>query len=1173
MSQAPLNPFTLPLDGSRLIEASAGTGKTYTLAALYVRLVLGLGSTAFADGLPPEQILVLTFTRAATRELRQRIRERLDEAAAVLNHGISPRDPFMEELLAACADNQQALAKRCTEAARQMDKAGIYTIHSFCQRVLKRFAFAARQTFEQELETDTAGLTQQAFDDYWRQFIQQQPATLANQLNKEGLNTPARLKNAANNEIDTNEATEQQPLPDAIGQFVADSQVLSQLEDKAVRALRQEQQQLNDWLDAMLAGKYLSKKTCTAKRRKILNDAIDTGDLSRVEAVFTPTGLRWNKHKQQDIPANIEAALNELAVYLDAKAEITFPREALLTHAANWTDVEIERQLESRAHITYDSMITALQRALENNPQRTLANQLFDAWPCTLIDEFQDTDPAQYAIFQHIYRDRDASAYLWLVIGDPKQAIYGFRGADIDIYIDAKEAIAESHRHTLGTNFRSSQGMVDATNCLFDTSPLSDTEAGVFGHELIPFQPVAANGRNEIFEIDGEPVSPMTLVYPPFELQSTGACQDALAEVFANQIAELLVLGKQNRAGFRALSDNSFRPLRPQDITLLVRTGSQAKRLQSALSHHNISAVFLSDKTSIYASDEAQDLLTLLEAIAQPHDARLIRNALVTPLLNYSLDELTQQLEDDAHWQTLLTQFRAFHDQWQYRGVLAMLHQLVHELDLPQRQKDERTLTNLFHLAELLQDASQQLDGKAALLHYFATAIVEQTKSSDDSPELAPRLESERERLSIVTLHQSKGLEYPLVMMPFVSIAPDPKLEDDVNESMRLLYVGVTRARHACWVGLALNKRGAVGKSGKHQLETTAIGRLLFGEAHINEEAMDERLAALADGQTITLDREVTDNAISAPDETRPALLSEAPELPTRRPPYWRVTSYSGLYRQRSSSLFRADLERLDEEDDNEAASQITTNSGIHAFERGAAAGNLLHALLEAALQPDTRQQLMDGDQPNRQSIQQLVERFCRQPQWQDAQPLLADWLEQLLFTPLRLPEQTAQLIQLDAHLTEAEFWLRTDTLDTTELDALAAQLLPGERPLLDEKRLSGMLKGFIDLLFCVDGRYYVLDYKSNWLGANDTAYTQENMAQAMLSHRYELQALIYQQALHRLLQRRLPNYDPAQHLGGAVYFFLRGINADSQGLFTLPAQVQLLDAMETTLNQRQPTA
>jgi len=479
-----------------------------------------------------------------------------------------------------------------------------------------------------------------------------------------------------------------------------------------------------------------------------------------------------------------------------------------------------------------------------------------------LIDEFQDTSPLQSRIFDKLYRiERNDPATGLLLIGDPKQSIYGFRGADIYSYLTARRA-TEGRHHVLDTNHRSTEDLVAAVNHLFGQAEMRAGEGAFLlrrnAHDNpLPFSAVKARGRDAVL-VHGaarEPVAPITICHE-LELLDQRSSQRAFAARCAEQIVVWL---NDAGTGFET-AGRPFQRLRPADIAVLVRTGREAEAVRRELRRRGVASVYLSDKDSVFASREALDLLRWVRAVASPRDSRLVRAALATATVGLSLAELTRLADDDEAFDKRSEQLRQLHAVWQSQGVLTMLRQTLHLLSLPSRwmaePDGERRLTNFLHLAELLQNASRQFDTEQALLRWLELRVEEGRDGSASGDDQIVRLESDADLVKVVTVHKSKGLEYPVVLLPFVNSVRTVKkkdlsslsLVDDhgqrrlhlhvtdagvtqadkerLREDLRLLYVALTRARHALWLGLGAVKNG---NSHESRLASSAIGQVLSG--------------------------------------------------------------------------------------------------------------------------------------------------------------------------------------------------------------------------------------------------------------------------------------------------------------------------------------------------------
>jgi exodeoxyribonuclease V beta subunit len=1373
-----LDPLTLPLAGSRLIEASAGTGKTWTIAALYLRLVLGHGD---ADHRPPRalapgEILVMTFTRAATRELSERIRARLVEAARCFRGEAEPSagDGFLQALLAAWPEgvtreaaalapgaprSRLAAAHRLALAAEAMDDAAVHTIDAWCQRMLLEHAFDSGQRFDEELVADELTLQRQAVHDYWRREV----------YPLRGAALDAVLKVWP--EVGSL-STQLQGLlgrSESLGPFGGEALVLGdwlqQWQGQWQQGLAQikvgwaeRAEALRAWLAAQCAGKLFNGVKLRASFFDPWCDALLqwAADPEQVEPELktgrrrlTPEGLTDALAKGRSLP-DLPAEFDALQQLFDALAALMPAREALLRHAAAGVDRQLALLKRRTAQFGFADLQARLDAALAGPTGPRLRERIVGQYPAALIDEFQDTSPLQYRLFDRLYDvAADARQTLLLLIGDPKQSIYGFRGADIYSYLAARQATAGRH-HVLGTNFRSTQALVASVNRVFQQAEAGWAEVEALlgpppgeqlpqavredwgalalprtGRHALPFEPVAARGRGERLvarDSAGEvqPLPALTLQWLPQPLPAE-ALRRSQARLAAAQIVTLL---NDPQAGFVG-DDGGWRRLRAADCAVLVRHRREAEAIRRELSRSGVPSVYLSDQDSVLRSPQAMDLLRWLQAVADPLDAPLVRAAYATATLGLGWPELRALRDDEDCWeqrQGLLLRLRSV---WQRQGVLAMLLQTLHALDLPAawlanaggtggnvggagddpvegldhgQEQDpgagERCLTNWLHLAELLQAAAATLEGEQALIRWLAEEIQAESHGAE---ERIVRLESDAELVQVVTVHKSKGLEYPLVFLPFaqsarvvdrrgrqvlelpVEVAGEVSDTDDTDEAggaagrrldfrlsdadvaladaerlreeLRLFYVALTRARHALWLGVGLpSRRAGADQPGANHLHRGALGHLLAAGRALDPTQAEALLAAWAQADARTrlqrFDELPPRRRWQRPAPTAPLLALREFHHPIERD--WGVGSFSALVRDltaaeppvavepgadapqppdRPASLptdafsdapsdapadapvveaagtglpperqgdalrverWREELRSAAPSSDEAApvrdpaavdrapAAPAAPHEGVqapwHRFPKGALPGNFLHDQLEWLAQEGEAggSAFADLADPADPALRGLLRRRCERAGFggERADDVL-QWLERLLNTPL--PPLGAPLRVLPARLAEMEFWMPTEALDSRRLDALCRQhLLPGRpRPALAPRRLHGLLMGFADLVFEHDGRWWVLDYKSNALGEDDAAYTADALEAAMLAHRYELQAALYLLALHRLLRSRLgAAYDPARQLGGAVYLFLRGIAAPTAGCVHLPADPALLQALDAALQE-----
>ncbi|MGR2739284.1 UvrD-helicase domain-containing protein [Billgrantia sp. Q4P2] len=1314
-----LDPLNFLLHGSRLIEASAGTGKTFTIALLYVRLVLGARSesddAAFERPLTPPEILVVTFTNAATQELRERIRTRLVEAADVFlqpasgdaehadgapgtgrseglfpgKEKVAPRDGFTapsqrpvagtapltesqaEPLLLALRDQYDpatwpACARRLQLAAEWMDEAAVSTIHSWCYRMLREHAFDSGSLFSLDLENDQTELELEVVRDYWRSFYyplntdelasvvrhwstpeQLHAAVRGLMPEAEALNkgAPSPAETVANAQRETAQRLAQLKAP--WSKWVDECEALFEeaAQQKAFKGQSFNARSRANWLGAL--------------REWCQGEATWPGLTDAAWKRLTPQGMAdiWLKGEPPDHPAL--AALEALQEELNALPD---PYADLLTHAVHWCRARLDREQERRAEMGPNELLTHLDRALTGPNCEALGAQIRRQFPVALVDEFQDTDPVQYRIFDCVYRIRENRRECGVfLIGDPKQAIYAFRGADIYTYLRARRDTQGRHV-TLGTNFRSSSEMVEAVNRCFEFAEAHPPGAFLFNSpegNPVPFNAVGAKGRKDSLTRQGQPLPAMTLwQLESDEPLSKTAYHGVMAERCASTMVELLNEGQRGQAGFQ--EGERLQPLKPSDMAVLVNGLGEARAIRQALARRGVKSVYLSDKDKVFASPVATQLDAWLRACAEPEDDRLLRTALATSVLGLDIATLDKLNEDELAWESRVLQFRDYHRLWQRQGVLPLVRKIIHDFDVAQRLLQsgpahessngmkrkalgaqearhnvglgeltsteqhsdspvqtfvdgERVLTDLLHLGELLQHASQELDGEHALIRFLAESIAH-PEGQGDTHKL--RLESDADLVQVITIHKSKGLEYPLVFLPFICSHRPTKKDDSplrwhdaegrlrisleadeetlatvdrerLGEDLRKLYVALTRARHATWLGMAPLKGG----------EGSAIGQLLANGDLLGPTGFSEALKRLkGDCAAIEIAPAPPAHAQIVTQTERDDALGEArtPTRPARE--HWWIASYSALRLsgEMVSAPVRADLPPTPHESEAQRSGNLPEpatameatalevieephDSGqseplpsLHRFPRGPGPGTFLHGILEWAGEHGFARVARDPA-----LREETLARRCQVRGWQPWLNTLHAWFGTLLAAPLPLPNGAGSLTleTLTSYQVEMEFWFAASKVDTRRLDALVSTYTlpspddrPGTslpRPALDADTLNGMLKGFIDLVFEHEGRYYVADWKSNHLGPDDSAYSPEAMRQAVAEKRYDLQYALYLLALHRLLKARLPGYDYDRHIGGSLTVFLRGANAESRGVHAEHPPRQLIEAMD----------
>ena len=1186
------------LDGVQLIEASAGTGKTYTLATLFTRLIV-------ERRLRMGEVLAVTYTEAATQELRKRIRERLALAADLVGTP-SPDDETQEAALTrfvidrhlALGDETPAqLARRLRTAAEETDLAAIFTIHGFCARVLREHALEAGQGFEAgELLGNAGALYADLAADLWRTYaadpatvdaltgLWSGPEALADDLpalcGPLPLLPPAPAGDDGERQVAVHatRAGRAAHLVDALGLHLADTQaaIAAAFDQKVFDGRRARRPSFDKAFEELQAGAALADwpRTDKTHAQKLLPDALrgfckDAGD-ARVPV--SPLFDAWRDWCEAD------DAWQQLQLRL---------RAGLLHRLRDDARRRLDDLKRTRRVQTYDDLIERVAVALDGPRRQALVAALRAQYRVALVDEFQDTDERQWRIFARVFGDSDEVRTLdetpaLFLIGDPKQAIYGFRGGDVATYLLARGVADEAPR--LAHNFRSRPSVLRAVRALYEGASASGQDA--FAHPDIRFEPVEPGGKrgDDDYRHDDGAAPALTLRLLRNEAGGALDADGSREAATAACVADIHRVLTDARAG-RARIDG--RPVRPGDIAVLVRNHKEATRVQQALARAGVPAV-AAGKQSLFASPEAAELRTLLLALLHPADNGRLRTALATVLLGEDATALAALDEDGEAQRQHQARLLHWRDRWQRGGPFA----LVSELCAAQAERllvlldGERRLTNYLQLGEQLQEAAARTLGLHGLLDWLQARMAE--ADADDETQLL-RLESDALRVQIVTLHKSKGLEYPLVYLPFAGLGtsrPDSgrhrvvhdgtrrvlhwKLDKDdrawkaagdaarresVAEDARLLYVGLTRAEHALWIAA-----GDVADLGKSRLAPLIADLALLG-THA-----DVRI-------------------VEGPAEPPPPRLPPEREaavaparIATRRiAPDWWVYSFTQLAHADGgadplAAATQADPGGEDEapaSDIDEAPRDAAVPAVVDPRFAGSRFGVVMHGALEHADFAAWRDWRPGDAAPDGQDL--VIADALREGGYADAE--VADGLEVLV--PLVghtfgtvLPEGV-RLADLPAAWRRAEIEFHF-AMQPTGVPALLALLhrhglLRHRTAFGARQRLEGLMTGLIDLTYAHDDRWYVLDYKSNQLPAYDAAAMQRAMAHS----EYDLQALIYTLALHRWLRFRLGDaYDYARDFGGIRYLFCRGLDLTREASPGVHAQrfapelVHALDAL-----------
>lgn len=1190
----------LPLHagGRSLIEASAGTGKTWTISVLYLRLLL-----EGDEPLGAARIAVTTFTEAAAQELHERLRRRLawaeQRACRALEGALPPpaAERTDEAWLQArwVADGVidgarvRADLNRLRLALVELDLAPISTLHGFCRRVLADFPFECGSAFTPGEMACARTLHSELVQDLWRELVQSSGALDAGEQAW----------------VDAG----REALSRALQQALAPGVSIRALDRAALHDVMQpgHAQQLRDFVGD---GSWFKSSRSVLMRGLLgLADHIDGGNPSVALAAAVDKDLRADPATQFK-PTRLQAALESPVLAFARRAR------SVLEHAAAPAEAEALQRFRDRVHarrerrlrehglMTFDAQIQHVHAALHGDGGHAFAARLHETWPVMLVDEFQDTDAQQFAILDRIYREEAGAPRGRLVmIGDPKQAIYRFRGGDIHAYLAARTG-ADTLLH-LQTNHRSSRALVAALNEWYSLA------GQVLGQDdRIRVQPVSAAGRADATPLveNGAPRARPLVLHMQRECPSTRDDRRAVAlRACANHIATML---ESRRC---TIGDT---PLRPGDIAVLLPRHDDITRLRGLLLERRVPCVGAS-RDSVFATPIARELLVFLYGIEHATNDAAVRAALATRLGGATFESLHALRDDPLQWQPIAQRFLRWRARWHGGGVLAAIRDVIAECGprLVETGDGERTLTDLRHLGELLQAAGARTDGVQGLLAWFAAQRDAELEGTEAAEEQQLRIESDARRVRLMTLHASKGLEFPVVFLPLMwdHSGREPKLPvvpdlrtggrvldlgsewfddamrqartEDQDERYRVLYVALTRAQHACHVyGLPTDRPDGNGRSLTDPQRSALDAMLARLQAQLPPDGRLVDVAHHVDWSEGWDWPKTIYRPDAEPDLARPQVLPEPPasRLQSKH-------SFSTLTRATRIDLVEeaaavdeelaqapmSDMAGGDEHADTEPVALDEPHAELQALAavRGADFGNALHAMFEHRRIGERMQAQLDlvrasllgaGVRSRERPIDEFV-------------PLLAARVQATLDAPL-LPgtAPALRLAALPAHAmrAEMEFHFAIDDVAMRALRADCAALgEPDLVPMTGASRLSGLMTGKIDLVFEHGGRFHVLDYKGNFLGERLSEYAPQALRAAMDAHCYRFQALLYTVAVDRYLRQRLPRYRRSDHLGEAIYVFVRAAGlAPGAGIWAQRFDDTLIAAVDRALGGRERT-
>ncbi len=1092
------NLYTANLTGTKLIEASAGTGKTFTLSGLYVRYIV-------EKQLTPEQILVLTFTKAATAELKTRLREQLIQCKNHLQgiELVDKKDKQLYQLYESYKQQEQAL-KQVELALICFDQAAIFTINSFCQKVIEDFNSDCGSPVFQELIVKKDYVKKFVYE-FWRKQQAKTP--------KEILATVPPIDKVINkiNGL-LNKSHYHQVKP------VIDWNNTQDIYNDTIKLKQQWREKKESLLDYILSGDFHGGTYKVAKRDDYAKEMDEffrsfNGNVIKFCAgtLESKLGKKNTLKPMPDFFSAFEILYNQMIYTYKANSTGNNFAISYLYECFNYVQQQLITQRTQEGKFDYSDQIRVVHDGINDNSR--LVDNIAKQWQCIMVDEFQDTDSMQLEIFDKCFNDGQHDL---IYVGDPKQAIYDFRGADVFVYNQAKEQTRQ--QFNLNTNWRSSDIMLESSNAMFSLE-------NIFKFSWLKFIPSTP-----------KPDQPLQLndIYP------------AVAIIDGEQQTRKYLLAAEIKR-FLSEAKIGVEAVKPENCAILVSSNRDAIELYEYLLSKDIAVNLWSD-SGVFTTEVAQQLYYLVRALNYPSQSNIF-TSLHGLLFAMDLNQLQQS--DD---QELLADFVNYRLQMNKSEFVKVLEQLFEDKHvysrLLQRIDGERHYCDLQHLLELLQEQIEQGNNHTQLEEWLATQI-QQAELMENDEQRKRRIESDNKKMSIMTVHKSKGLEFDYVFIPYADKISDKKSNENINlraclathddngkglmywrhskqaqkdfefekqaENMRNLYVAITRAKFRVYLGVdtSLNNYSSI-----------PIASLV--------DQIKDRPNLCA-----TIVPKEQSSEYDNPIKSQPIVLLEPKTFQRNLLKPQSVYSFSALSKKQNTEQSTFDDEVVE-----------TDYSNYFQFPKGAVSGTMQHEIFENL-------DFTAGLPEVKQEVERQLNRYGFDENWLDC---LAIQIHQIM--NISLWQKGPKLSEIKHSIDEMEFMLPVPSIENHSIASWLSKHRK-QQTSFNQDNLQGYLTGFIDLVFEYEDKFYVVDYKSNYLGDNIEDYSEDKLKEAIEHHYYDLQYLLYSVALVKYLSAKIEGFDYQQHFGGIAYIFTRGVNGETeQGVYNHLPDEELIYSM-----------
>lgn len=1128
-----LNIFNISIHGINLIEASAGTGKTTAIILIYLRLLLGIGNKKNIKPLLIQEILIVTFTNFAKNEICKRIKKNIEELhlyciTKKTNNYIL--QPFLNKI-----KNLKQAIYILEQAQKNISYISVYTIHGFCKDILKLNLFNINQKIiENENE-----LYLQATEDFWRSYLYPLPKNIINIILKD-YKHPKSLLSELKSIFNFNVIYFKKKF--------TKNQSITSCHDNNIKIINIFKKK---WLNYHIV--ILNIINSLKLNKKIYNEF----NITRWEKNIT----KWAQTKTENyqIPFELKYFLKKQIIKKTINNYVPYHvffedieiiikknfslKDIFLFKAIKTITKTVKKEKKKKFLLGFNDLLNNLLKYIKKD--KNLKKSIVQKYPIAFIDEFQDTDIQQYQIFNILYNTNNKKTALFL-IGDPKQSIYSFRGADIFSYLYAKSKI--NKYYYLDINWRSSKDICNAINNLFSRNKKP------FFFENISFMKItpALKNKKMEFRISGTVQKAISFFFKKKEKTYIEDYQEWIAKQCANEICYWLIYAERGKA--LLINENEEKILKASDITILVRNKNEADIIKKSLEKVNIKSIYLSCKKSIFQTNDAYELLVILKSILEPTNIQLLKQSIFTHIF-YNILLKHQKLKNIENSYFIIKKIYKYREMWKNIGIFYTIKNIILDYQKNSNDSDQYTYykknINFLHIAELLEEKSEYFDKHESLIRWFEKKISDKENVLEN--EYIRNL-NQSDSIKIITIHKSKGLEYPIVWIPFATTYIKSKLnlyhnkkslkiffdlnqseetkniteEERLSEDLRLLYVAMTRSIYHCSIGIG----DIINKKNQKQSDNykSALGYIIQYGNHMEYDSLLNEINLLNKKSYIEVKYE-TMNIKFSYIKKNIYLLSQPKFFTNNIKNNFQITSFSKLNKKNFFIQENTHNQNLNDILDQKNIDQ--KKIALENFPRGKKTGILLHYILR---------KINFSKKLNIDFFYKSLKKYEFSEKWA---PILISWIDNIINSKLKNINFNLSMLKKNKYIKEMNFFLPIQkTLHSIDFNRIIQSFdsLSSLTPNISFNPMTGILKGSIDLVFIWKKRYYIIDYKSNYLGDDQNSYSLKNIKKEIIKSRYDLQYQIYAVALHQYLNKKIKKYKYENNFGGIFYMFLRGI-------------------------------